>query len=315
MADFLGLMKQAAELKSKMEAMQAELDQIEVAGASGGGLVTVSLSGKGEMKGVKIDDSLMKPQDKEVVEDLIVAAHADARRKAEALMQEKMKSVAGGLPLPPGLEAVLSGFQSPTMPTATAGPEIERLIQLLARLPGLGPRSARRAALFLIKKREQIMAPLATALQTALEKIEICRQCGNIDSQNPCTVCTDLRRDPSIIVVVADVADLWALERAHAVNARYHVLGGTLSPLDGVGPEDLSIDALVSRAHDAAVTEVILALNATVDGQTTAHYITDLLHDANVKVTRLAHGVPVGGELDYLDEGTLSAAIRQRTLF
>ncbi|HYJ43706.1 MAG TPA: recombination mediator RecR, partial [Xanthobacteraceae bacterium] len=148
-----------------------------------------------------------------------------------------------------------------------------------------------------------------------LEKIEVCRVCGNIDSQNPCTVCTDVRRDPAIIVVVADVADLWALERAHAVNARYHVLGGTLSPLDGVGPEELSIDALVSRAHAPAVTEVILALNATVDGQTTAHYITDLLQDANVKVTRLAHGVPVGGELDYLDEGTLSAAIRQRTTF
>ena len=203
----------------------------------------------------------------------------------------------------------------PIMPTATAGPEIERLIQLLARLPGLGPRSARRAALFLIKKREQIMAPLATALLTALEKIEVCRQCGNIDSQNPCTVCTDPRRDPSILVVVADVADLWALERAHAVNARYHVLGGTLSPLDGIGPQELAIDALVSRAHDPAVNEIILALNATVDGQTTAHYITDLLQDANVKVTRLAHGVPVGGELDYLDEGTLSAAIRQRTLF
>src|SRR5258707_4762463 len=201
------------------------------------------------------------------------------------------------------------------MPPAVAGPEIERLIQLLARLPGLGPRSARRAALFLIKKREQIMAPLASALQTALEKITICRTCGNIDTQNPCTVCNDPRRDPSIIVVVADVADLWALERAHAVNARYHVLGGTLSPLDGVGPQDLTIDALVTRAHDPAVSEVILALNATVDGQTTAHYVTDLLHDANVKVTRLAHGVPVGGELDYLDEGTLSAAIKQRTLF
>jgi recombination protein RecR len=201
------------------------------------------------------------------------------------------------------------------MPTAAAGPEIERLIQLLARLPGLGPRSARRAALFLIKKREQIMAPLALAMQAALEKIEVCRVCGNIDSQNPCTVCTDPRRGGGIIVVVADVADLWALERAHAVNSRYHVLGGTLSPLDGIGPQDLAIDALVTRAHDAAVTEVILALNATVDGQTTAHYITDLLHDANVKVTRLAHGVPVGGELDYLDEGTLAAAIRQRTPF
>jgi recombination protein RecR len=201
------------------------------------------------------------------------------------------------------------------MPTAVAGPEIERLIQLLARLPGLGPRSARRAALFLIKKREQVMTPLTNALQTALEKIVVCKTCGNIDTQDPCTVCTDTRRDQAILVVVADVADLWALERAHAVNGRYHVLGGTLSPLDGVGPQDLSIEALVKRAHEAQVTEVILALNATVDGQTTAHYITELLAGANVKVTRLAHGVPVGGELDYLDEGTLSAAMKQRTLF
>jgi recombination protein RecR len=199
------------------------------------------------------------------------------------------------------------------MPKAVAGPEIERLIQLLARLPGLGPRSARRAALHLIKKREPLMAPLAAALQTAIDKIQVCRICGNIDSQNPCTVCTDERRDASVIVVVADVADLWALERASAINARYHVLGGTLSPLDGIGPQDLSIDALVSRAHDPRVKEIVLALNATVDGQTTAHYISDLLHDANVTVTRLAHGVPVGGELDYLDEGTLSAAIRSRT--
>jgi recombination protein RecR len=201
------------------------------------------------------------------------------------------------------------------MATTTAGPEIERLIQLLSRLPGLGPRSARRAALFLIKKREQIMAPLTAAMQTAFEKIEICRLCGTIDTQNPCAICIDTRRDPAIIVVVADVADLWALERAHAVNARYHVLGGTLSPLDGIGPQDLAIDALISRAQDAAVMEIVLALNATVDGQTTAHYIMDLLQGANVKVTRLAHGVPVGGELDYLDEGTLAAAMRQRTPF
>lgn len=199
------------------------------------------------------------------------------------------------------------------MPKAVAGPEIERLIQLLARLPGLGPRSARRAALHLIKKREQLMAPLTDALETAQNSIVICRTCGNIDTQEPCTVCTDVKRDPSVIVVVADVADLWALERAGALNARYHVLGGTLSPLDGVGPQDLNIGSLISRAHAPEVTEVILALNATVDGQTTAHYITDLLQTANVKVTRLAHGVPIGGELDYLDEGTLSAAIRQRT--
>jgi len=201
------------------------------------------------------------------------------------------------------------------MPAVAAGPEIERLIQLLARLPGLGPRSARRAALFLIKKRETIMAPLAAALQSAMEKIEVCRICGNIDTQNPCAICTDHKRDASVIVVVADVADLWALERAHAISARYHVLGGTLSPLDGVGPDDLSIDALVKRASDPEVNEIILALSATVDGQSTAHYITDLLHDAKVKATRLAHGVPVGGELDYLDEGTLAAAMRSRTPF
>jgi recombination protein RecR len=205
--------------------------------------------------------------------------------------------------------------ESPSVPTAVAGPEIERLIQLLARLPGLGPRSARRAALHLIKKRDLLMAPLAAALQSAMEKIAICRICGNLDTQNPCAVCSDPRRDPSIIIVVADVADLWALERAHAVDARYHVLGGTLSPLDGVGPEDLSIEALITRAHAPEVKEVILALNATVDGQTTAHYITDLLTGAGVKATGLAHGVPVGGELDYLDEGTLTAAIRSRTPF
>jgi recombination protein RecR len=201
------------------------------------------------------------------------------------------------------------------MPAISAGPEIERLIQLLARLPGLGPRSARRAALFLIKKRELLMAPLAAALQTAIEKISVCRICGNIDTQNPCTLCTDPRRDDSTIVVVADVGDLWALERAHAINARYHVLGGILSPLDGVGPDDLSIDALMKRTSDPAIKEVILALSATVEGQSTAHYITDLLHGTKVKVTRLAHGVPVGGELDYLDEGTLAAAIRSRTPF
>jgi recombination protein RecR len=195
---------------------------------------------------------------------------------------------------------------------AVAGPEIERLIQLLARLPGLGPRSARRAALHLIKKREQLMMPLASALEAASEKITVCRVCGNVDSQNPCTVCTDHRRDPSVIVVVADVADLWALERANALSARYHVLGGTLSPLDGVGPEDLTIEQLVNRVHAGEVKELILALSATVDGQTTAHYITDLVASSGVKVTRLAHGVPIGGELDYLDEGTLAAAIKQR---
>jgi recombination protein RecR len=198
---------------------------------------------------------------------------------------------------------------------ATAGPEIERLIQLLARLPGLGPRSARRAALHLIKKREQLLAPLADAMHTAREKVLVCSQCGNIDTSDPCTICRDPRRDPHIIVVVADVGDLWALERSAAINARYHVLGGVLSALDGVRPENLNIDKLLERAAEGGVSEVILALNATVDGQTTAHYISERLAHLPVKVTRLAHGVPVGGELDYLDDGTLSAAIRQRTGF
>lgn len=201
------------------------------------------------------------------------------------------------------------------MRRVVAGPEIERLIQLLSKLPGLGPRSARRAALHLVKKREELMQPLTSALGDALEKIVVCDTCGNIDTRNPCMVCADETRDHSLLVAVENVADLWALERAGAVNGRYHVLGGTLSALDGIGPDDLNIASLVSRAHEPEVKEVVLALSATVDGQTTAHYITDLLRDADVKITRLAHGVPVGGELDYLDEGTLSAAIRQRTLF
>lgn len=193
-----------------------------------------------------------------------------------------------------------------------AGPEIQRLIQLLARLPGLGPRSARRAALHLIKKREQLLTPLADAMRVASERIVVCSACGNVDVSDPCIICRDQRRDPSILIVVEDVSDLWALERAGVLNARYHVLGGVLSPLDGVRPENLSIDALLARAGEPDVREIILALNATVDGQTTAHYILELLAPLNLKVTRLAHGVPVGGELDYLDDGTLAAALRQR---
>ncbi len=194
-----------------------------------------------------------------------------------------------------------------------AGPEIERLIQLLARVPGLGPRSARRAALHLIKKKEALLVPLGDAMQDAAEKVRICSCCGNVDTSDPCTICTDERRDPATLIVVEDVSDLWALERAGTMNVRYHVLGGRLSPLDGVGPDDLNIKGLVERVAQGVVKEVILAVNATVEGQTTAHYITDQLTDFDVRVTRLAHGVPVGGELDYLDEGTLAAALRART--
>ncbi|UWL59747.1 recombination mediator RecR [Brucella pseudintermedia] len=194
-----------------------------------------------------------------------------------------------------------------------AGPEIERLIQLLARVPGLGPRSARRAALHLIKKKEALLVPLGGAMQEAAEKVRICSCCGNVDTSDPCTICTDERRDPATLIVVEDVSDLWALERAGTMNVRYHVLGGRLSPLDGIGPDDLNIKGLVDRVAAGEIKEVILAVNATVEGQTTAHYITDQLSNFDVRVTRLAHGVPVGGELDYLDEGTLAAALRART--
>lgn len=201
------------------------------------------------------------------------------------------------------------------MSERVAGPEIQRLIQLLARLPGLGPRSARRAALHLIRKRDELLGPLADALQVARERIVTCTSCGNVDTSDPCTICRDERRDPALLLVVETVADLWALERAAAIRAKYHVLGGTLSPLDGVGPKDLNLSSLVERVVGGGVKEVILAVNATVDGQTTAHYVTDLLSHLDVRITRLAHGVPVGGELDYLDDGTLAAAIRQRTDF
>ena len=201
------------------------------------------------------------------------------------------------------------------MSRKVAGPEIERLIQLLAKLPGLGPRSARRAALHLIKRKDQLMMPLSAALDDALEKVVVCTNCGNVDTCDPCTICADMRRDRSVICVVEEVGDLWALERAAAINGQYHVIGGTLSALDGVGPDDLNIASLTERARSDEVSEILLAMNATVDGQTTAHYITDRLADCNVKVSRLAHGVPVGGELDYLDDGTLAAAVKARRPF
>jgi recombination protein RecR len=194
----------------------------------------------------------------------------------------------------------------------TAGPEIERLIQLLARLPGLGSRSARKAALSLIKRRNDLLLPLAEALTTAAERIVTCELCGNIDTISPCAICADERRERSLIVVVEDVGDLWALERAGVINARYHVLGGQLSPLDGIGPDQLNIPRLIERARPPEVVEVLLALNATVEGQSTAHYLREQLGSNGVKVSVLQQGVPVGGELDYLDEGTLAAAIKAR---
>ncbi len=206
------------------------------------------------------------------------------------------------------------------MTRSIVGPEIERLIQLLARLPGLGPRSARRAALQLMKKKEALMQPLAKALADAAAAVTLCPVCGNVDTKTPCSICGDPARDASLLVVVEDVGDLWALERAGATKGRYHVLGGVLSPLDGIGPDDLNIATLVSRVRDkpvggSGVAEVILAMNATVEGQTTAHYITDQLAGSGARITRLAHGVPVGGELDYLDDGTLAAAMKSRTPF
>lgn len=198
------------------------------------------------------------------------------------------------------------------MRTPLTGPEIQRLIDLLAKLPGLGPRSARRAVLHLVKKKESLLQPLSEAMVDAAEKAVICTTCGNVDTRDPCTICVDTRRNAASLCVVEDVGDLWALERAGAHKGRYHVLGGTLSALDGIGPEDLHMGHLIERVAAGEITEVILAMNATVDGQTTAHYITDKLAGIGVTISRLAHGVPVGGELDYLDDGTLAAAMKSR---
>jgi recombination protein RecR len=195
-----------------------------------------------------------------------------------------------------------------------AGQEIERLIQLLAKLPGLGPRSARRAALALLKKRETLLEPLADAMAKAASALKSCSTCGNLDTTDPCAICRAPERQNGTICVVEDVADLWALERASVFRGGYHVLGGALSALDGVTPERLNVPKLLERVKGGRASEVILAMNATVEGQTTAHYLLDALEPLGVKITRLAHGVPVGGELDYLDEGTLAAAIKQRTL-
>ena len=194
----------------------------------------------------------------------------------------------------------------------SAGPEILRLIELISRLPGLGPRSARRVALFLLKRRDTLLKPLADALAEAGEKIERCKVCGNFDTVQPCAVCQAGGRDDALVCVVEDVPDLWALERGGAFRGRYHVLGGVLSAIDGITPDDLNIPSLVTRVDAGGIREVILALNATVDGQTTAHYVAELLEGKGVSVTRLAHGVPVGGELDHLDDGTLAAALRSR---
>lgn len=193
-----------------------------------------------------------------------------------------------------------------------ASSEIEALVQQLARLPGLGPRSARRAVLHLIKKREVAMAPLLSALASVNDALVTCGACGNVDTVNPCAICTDPRRDGRSLCVVEEVADLWALDRSRLFPGRYHVLGGRLSALDGVGPGDLAIEALVRRVAAGGVDEVVLAMNATLEGQTTAHYITDRLEGLPIRLTQLAHGLPVGGELDYLDEGTLAQALRAR---
>ncbi len=198
------------------------------------------------------------------------------------------------------------------MSRKVASAEVERLVQLLARLPGLGPRSARKAVLSLLKRREDLLVPLAGALADAATRIVTCPSCGAVDTVSPCTICQDPRRDASLIVVVEEVADLWALERAGAVNGLYHVLGGHLSPLDGIGPDRLNIPRLIDRVASGGVKEVLLALNATVEGQSTAHYLMDQLAASGVAVSRIAQGVPIGGELDYLDEGTLSAAIKAR---
>ncbi|WP_164157290.1 recombination mediator RecR [Sandarakinorhabdus rubra] len=193
-----------------------------------------------------------------------------------------------------------------------ASPEIDALTRALSRLPGLGPRSARRAVLHLIRKRETALEPLLAALQTVAARLMVCGTCGNVETSDPCAICRDPRRDPTLLCVVADVADLWALDGRHLFSGRFHVLGGRLSALDGIGPDDLAIPALVARASDGVVKEVVLALSATMEGQATMHYVADALAPTGVRVSQLAQGLPMGGELDYLDEGTLALALNAR---
>lgn len=203
-------------------------------------------------------------------------------------------------------------MEKPRQTAAMASTEIEALVQQLARLPGLGPRSARRAVLHLMKKRESAFAPLLSSLQRVSDNLVTCAACGNVDTSDPCAICTDARRDPRALCVVEEVSDLWALDRSRLFPGRYHVLGGRLSALEGIRPQDLSIDALVARVADGGVDEVVLAMNATLEGQTTAHYLAERLENFPIRLTQLAHGLPVGGELDYLDEGTLAQALRAR---
>ena len=276
-------------------------------------MVRVDDDGQGRPEGLAIDPSLLTPADKEMVEDLIVAAFADAKAKAERVGgREDAGADRGPAPAARHEAAVLG----PPMASTVAGPEIERLIQLLARLPGLGPRSARRAALHLIRKRETLMQPLAEAMRVADERIVACSTCGNIDTRDPCTICADPGRDAATIVVVESVGDLWALERAGAIRARYHVLGGVLSPLDGVGPgrsgHPAARRARRRRRGRARSSSPSTRPSTARRPPTTSPTVSPTIA---VKVTRLAHGVPVGGELDYLDDGTIAAAMRQRTAF
>lgn len=193
--------------------------------------------------------------------------------------------------------------------------DIDELIRLFSKLPGLGPRSARRVVLHLIRQKQGLMAPLAAVMERALTSIRSCSVCGNLDTHDPCAICSDGRRDPSVICIVEELADLWAIERCNFYKGHYHVLGGTLSAMDDRGPSQLNIEPLVARARSEQVKEIILATNATLEGQTTAHYLTTRLEDCNVSISRLAQGIPMGGELDYLDDGTLGAALKARTAF
>ena len=206
----------------------------------------------------------------------------------------------------------LASRASSSYATLMASPEIEALTQALARLPGLGPRSARRAVLHLLKKREAAMAPLLRALEKVNENLSICGNCGNVDTIDPCSICIDTRRDTRLLCVVEEVSDLWALDRSRLFPGRFHVLGGRLSAMEGVRPEDLTVDRLISRVSQGGIDEVVLAMNATLEGQTTAHYLAERLETYPIRITQLAHGLPVGGELDYLDEGTLAQALRAR---
>ena len=316
LGDMAKLMKQAQDMQSKMTDIQKQLEELEVEGESGGGLIKAIVNAKGTLKSLNVDESLFVPSEKAVVEDLIVAAIRDAQKKSGDKAKEEMAKVTSDLNLPAGFKLpflkYINFYSNMNFKNHKVNDELETLIAILSKLPGLGPRSARRAVIKMIEKKEIILEPLTKVLNEISEKIKECESCGNFTVDNICSICSDNSRNNNRICIVQDVADLWAMERSQVFDGLYHVLGNYSSSYLGINLEELEIDKIINKIERNEVKEIILALDATINGQTTANYIIEKLKNYQINFSSLAHGVPVGGELDYLDDGTIRAAFSAR---